>query len=338
MRQLAVRAADDNLTDRDRSDIQEQVKALLKEMNDRAEKTRYNGHKILSGDITDAIGERLATARVQTNSFLRDGTPLMEIGFGATASNATTYGAVCQGSYEVKLVFNTASTVGQVDAQIFWTDGGGAVQLITTLSDVSGGAKTVYTGGVLITVNDVSRYDTGLVAYAKTLTYVSAMAEDNALQFQTGSDEGEVFRVGIEKMTVDHLFRRDYYRGEGGTNADGSVFDPGFPTPYNVGDGGSISVATTLQAQDLIGQIDDALRIVGRANLKVGAFKNEFDRTLDQQRGNHTQMTGAFVLVNDADMARGATDVTKRTILLQTGMSMVAQANTSSQNILQLLR
>jgi flagellin len=121
-------------------------------------------------------------------------------------------------------------------------------------------------------------------------------------------------------------------------NADGSVFDPGFPTPYNVGDGGSISLATTLQAQDLIGQIDDALQIVGRSNLKVGAFKNEFDRTLDQQRANHTQMQNAFADINDADMAVEATIQSKRNILIQSGTAMVAQANQSSQFILQLLR
>jgi flagellin len=204
--------------------------------------------------------------------------------------------------------------------------------------DVSGSRVRYAAGGIILTVNTVSPYDAGLVGYAKTLTYVSATAEDNALQFQTGSDEGEVFRVGIQKMTVDMLFRRDYYRGEGGTNADGSPFDPGFPTPYSVGDGGSISIATTLQAQDLIGQIDDALQIAGRANLKVGAFKNEFDRTLDQQRANHTQMQNAFADINDADMAVEATIQSKRNILIQSGTAMVAQANQSSQFILQLLR
>jgi flagellin len=318
MRQLAVRASDDNFTNDDRAGMQEQIKALLKEINDRAEKTRYNGHRLLDGSISEAVDERRAAAEVQTNSFLRNGTHLLEIGFGATTSNATSFGAVCQGSYEVKLVFNTASNLGSVDAQVFWTDGGGAVQFVTTLSDVTGGGKTVYTGGVLITVNQVSRHDTGLVAYAKTLKYVSATSQDSALQFQVGSDEGEIFRVGIQALTVSGLFRNDFYRGEDTE--------------------GSISVATHLQAQDLIGQIDDALSIAGGAQVKVGSFKNALDRTLELQRANHTQMLGAFSNINDADMAIEATDQGKRNILIQSGTAMIAQANASAQFVLQLLR
>jgi len=206
----------------------------------------------------------------------------------------------------------------QVDAVVYWTDGGSAPSLIRTLYNVSGGAVGFETGGARITVNTVSQYDMGLAGYAKALTYVSATAQDSALQFQTGSDEGEVFRTGIEKMTVEWLFRSDHYQGE-------DILD-------------SISLASSLQAQDLIGQIDDALRIVGRANLKVGAFRNEFDRTLEAQRANHTQITSGFALINDADMAMEATHQSRRTILLQSATAMIAQANTSSQYVLQLLR
>jgi flagellin len=212
----------------------------------------------------------------------------------------------------------------QVDAVIYWSDGGKAPVIISTLEGVSKGSKTYEAGGIILTVNTVSREDTGLVAFAKTLTYVSATTQDNALQFQVDADQGEVFRVGIERMTVESLFRRDHYTGE--------------DAAYDVTLGGSISVATTLQAQDLIGQIDEALSIVGRANLNVGAFKNEFDRTLDLQRGRHTQMSNAYANINDADMAVEATNQSKRMILMQSATAMVAQSNTTSQFVLQLLR
>jgi flagellin-like hook-associated protein FlgL len=218
----------------------------------------------------------------------------------------------------------------QVDAVIYWTDGGKGPTIVSTLEGVSQGAKSYEAGGIILTVNTVTRHDVGMVAYTKTLTYVSATTEDNALQFQTGSDEGEVFRVGIQKLSVDKLFRRDHYQGDEDKYEKLEDYDPAA--------GGSISVATTLQAQDLIGQIDDALRLVGRSNVKVGAFKNEFDRTLEQQRSNHTQMANAYANINDADMAMEATNQSKRMILIQSATAMVAQANTTSQFVLQLMR
>jgi len=218
----------------------------------------------------------------------------------------------------------------QVDAVIYWTDGGKGPSIVSTLQGVSQEAKKYEAGGIILTVNTVTRHDVGLVAYTKALTYVSATTQDNALQFQTGSDEGEVFRVGIQKMSVEALFRRDHYTG------DEDKYEK-LPD-YDAAAGGSISVATTLQAQDLIGQIDDALRTVGRANVKVGAFKNEFDRTLDQQRSNHTQIANAYANINDADMAMEATNQSKRMILIQSSTAMVAQANTTSQYVLQLMR
>ncbi|MBN2713023.1 MAG: flagellin FliC, partial [Planctomycetes bacterium] len=41
--------------------------------------------------------------------------------------------------------------------------------------------------------------------------------------------------------------------------------------------------------------------------------------------------------IRDANMAEETTDFTKNQILMQAGTAMLAQANTASQNILQLL-
>jgi len=212
----------------------------------------------------------------------------------------------------------------QVDAVIYWSDGGSAPAIVSTLEGVSLKAKAYEAGGVILTVNTVTKEDIGVAAFAKTLTYVSVTTSDNAMQFQVDADQGEVFRMGISSMTVDTLFRRDHYQGE--------------DSSYDVAFGGSISVATSLQAQDLIGQIDEALAIVGESNVKVGAFKNEFDRTLDLQRAKHTQTANAYANINDADMAVEATSQSKRMILMQSSTAMIAQANTTSQYVLQLLR
>jgi len=51
-----------------------------------------------------------------------------------------------------------------------------------------------------------------------------------------------------------------------------------------------------------------------------------------------TSITGALSNLNDADMAKEATNQSKRSILVQSGTAMVAQANSQGQFLLQLLR
>jgi len=105
MRALAVRSADDNLTDDDRQRIQNQVKSLLREVNERAQRTTYNGKNLLDGSIADPHNARDGVGKLQSNSFLASGNTLLS-GVSTVGNAATTAGAISQGSYEVKLVFD----------------------------------------------------------------------------------------------------------------------------------------------------------------------------------------------------------------------------------------
>ncbi|MBM3461384.1 MAG: hypothetical protein FJX76_04720 [Armatimonadetes bacterium] len=105
MRALAVRAADDNLNDDDRFRIQQQVKGLLREINERAQRTIYNGHNLLNGSIADSHDARDGFTKIQTNSFLANSTKLIT-GSQTTGNSATTPNGISQGSYQVKLVYD----------------------------------------------------------------------------------------------------------------------------------------------------------------------------------------------------------------------------------------
>jgi len=213
------------------------------------------------------------------------------------------------------------TNVGEVSAVIYFSDGNGNTDVnpISTLTAVDQDAKTFSAGGVSFTVEKASTVDVGLTAYIKAYTYISATTDDRSLTFQVGPDEGNVTRVGISRMDSDTIFRRNAV--DGGTS---SYLD--------------IELTNELKAQDLIGQIDDALNFVGGENLKVGTFQNKFTRTLELARQQLTSITGALSNINDADMAKEATNQSKRSILVQSGTAMVAQANSQGQFLLQLLR
>ncbi len=213
--------------------------------------------------------------------------------------------------------------VGEVNAVVYFSDGSGATDLnpVSTLVGVDIASRSYSAGGISFTVHQASTIDAGLKSYIKAYTYVSAASDSRGLQFQVGADEGETTKVGISKMDVSTIFR----------------------LAANITDGGNysyldISVENQLRAQDLIGQIDDALNFVSSENLKVGQFQNSFTRWLDLQRQNMTSISGALSNLNDTDMAYEAMAQSKRTILIQSGTAMVAQANTQGQFLLQLLR
>ena len=98
------------------------------------------------------------------------------------------------------------------------------------------------------------------------------------------------------------------------------------------------SVATQIQAEDLIAQTDAALTVIGTANLNVGQFSNNIGRTLELQRANDTSITNAESNLMDTNMATEATALSKEQIIAQSAIAMQAQANLTNQFVLQLIR
>ncbi|MGC6417563.1 MAG: flagellin [Bradymonadia bacterium] len=72
MRELSVQSANDTNTDADRSSIQEEVDALISEMNRIAEKTTFNNQNILDGSFTGAKFHIGANARENLTISVKD--------------------------------------------------------------------------------------------------------------------------------------------------------------------------------------------------------------------------------------------------------------------------
>ncbi|WP_380176332.1 flagellin [Kineococcus sp. DHX-1] len=101
---------------------------------------------------------------------------------------------------------------------------------------------------------------------------------------------------------------------------------------------GSTSVATTAGAQTAIADVDNALKNVSAARATVGAIQNRFEKTIDNLNTAIQNITASNSAIRDTDMAAEMTKFTKNQVLAQAGTSMLAQANSSTQNILTLLR
>ena len=87
-----------------------------------------------------------------------------------------------------------------------------------------------------------------------------------------------------------------------------------------------------------IGEIDAAIDVVSAQRSTFGAIQNRLGYTLENAAIYQENLTASESRVRDVDMAREMVNFTKLQILQQAGTSMLAQANSSSQGVLSLLR
>ena len=100
----------------------------------------------------------------------------------------------------------------------------------------------------------------------------------------------------------------------------------------------STSVSSFSDARLTISACDDALSTIteGRANL--GAIQNRLEYTMKSLDISSENLSASESRIRDADMAKEMMTLTKTNVLSQAATSMLAQANQTPQNLLQLLR
>ncbi|MDR2900902.1 MAG: flagellin [Treponema sp.] len=103
------------------------------------------------------------------------------------------------------------------------------------------------------------------------------------------------------------------------------------------GDSGMITIATPEDANMAIGSVDSALRQVSKQRADLGAYQNRFETAAQGVSIAAENLQAAESRIRDADMASEMVEYTKNSILSQSGMAMLAQANTRSNAVLSLL-
>ena len=99
-----------------------------------------------------------------------------------------------------------------------------------------------------------------------------------------------------------------------------------------------ISLSTASKANAAIGVADDALRIISKQRADLGAYQNRLEHAIRGIMNGYENIQAAESRIRDTDMAEQMVSLTRFQILSQAGTSMLAQANTRPQNVLQLLR
>jgi flagellin len=136
----------------------------------------------------------------------------------------------------------------------------------------------------------------------------------NIMQFQVGANMDQSERVFIGTMTAQAL-GLEAAQGETGT----------------------VSISTVESANQAIGTVDSALRTVSKQRADLGAYQNRFEMASKGVAIAAENLQAAESRIRDVDMASEMVQYVKNQILMQSNTAMLAQANTKTQSVLQLL-
>ncbi len=100
----------------------------------------------------------------------------------------------------------------------------------------------------------------------------------------------------------------------------------------------ALDLATSANSQTAITSLDEAIEAVNDQRATVGALQNRLEFTSSNLMGSIQNNSASVSTIRDADFAAEAADLAKNQILVQSGTSMLAQANGLSQNVLALIR
>jgi len=134
------------------------------------------------------------------------------------------------------------------------------------------------------------------------------------MQFQVGANMDQNKQVFIGTMTAEALG----LKGAQGTAEMVTLEDPG-------------------KANQAIGRLDSALKIVSKQRADLGAYQNRFEMAAKGVSVASENLQAAESRIRDTDMAGEMVNYVKNQILDRAGSAMLAQANTRSNNVMALL-
>ncbi|MCW4456295.1 flagellin [Flavobacterium sp. MXW15] len=310
IRELSVQSANATNSESDRKALDAEVKQLVEEIDRVSRQTNFNGTTLLDGSFSGALFQVGADAgqTIGINSIVNART---------SAIGATVFAKDAEGT-----ALDTA-----------------AVAALTP--DADDPTKVVLAGG---TINDVTIGDLKLDASATGKEAASALQSAiNAKMDQTGVYARLDVNAAGDEFTVSLVAIK------GNTNiVTGGFGDSAFTDPDEIDlttaatfdrvHAEDLDITTVEGAQRALSIIDNALTSVNSSRAEMGAIQNRFTSTIANLSTTSENLSASRSRIRDTDYAKETAELTRTQILQQAGTAMLAQANTSTQNVLSLLQ
>ena len=320
MRNLAVQAASDTNGPQERADINVEIQQLKSDIDNISQRTTFNGLKLLTGSMV-----------TQVDTINSNATAGAAVGTGAITS-VSVAGAKAATTYTLS-ASTTANTLTLRDALTAGTGN-------TSTIDVSGGvnARSSVTLnfaslGVSLTVSNstgtaLSAADLETLA-AKTIATAAAGVGQTA-RLQTGAD------AGLSNQTSVALLNTQLALATAGTSmATLNTAIGAYDTAAQLGT--NPTGPSDDQATALITAIDAANDWISAQRASLGAAQNRLGYAAASLTTTSQNVSAANSQIRDVDVATETANMSKAQILMQAGVSVLAQANQVQQLALKLL-
>ncbi len=305
MRELAVQAANDTNNTTDRQQLQEEVNALIEEIDRIGNATEFNNMKLLNGES----GAKKLTGSIVNAANLQSITPKdlstfnLDNGTNVSVKQETTFTKDSDDKWDFTSITFTV-TVGATSQAVSFSESD--LSSGTTTKDVAVDGTTfevsVKDASALLALTDQDS-DIGAESAADTFTVTSS-----SLTFHIGANNAQNLKMSINDMRAEAL----------GVN--------------------TVDITTQTGADAAITTIQNAIDTVSTQRSKLGAAQNRLEHTIANLGTAAENLSAAESRIRDVDMAKEIMEFTKTSILTQAAQAMLAQANQQPQGVLQLLR
>ena len=376
-RELSVQSANDSNSSSDRSSLHAEVSSILSELDRLASTVQFNSRKLLDGTFKNAqfqVGAnayetvQFSITSVNTTDLgakVLQGDSVSSTALaGLTAASTVTVNGVAitvgkQSSIEgvIAAINNKAGETNATaikNAQTIVVDTG-----FTALG--AGNANTLSVNGVAITlssgnastisdlVDTINGFtnQTGVVASygVSTTTVTFTRSSGGTISFLEGTggnfigdtvanSTSRTFNAGFA-LSVD--LNKTLTVASSATGADlgfSTAITSVAATQKRVN---GLSIANVTGANDSIQTIDYALSQLSRVRGDIGAVQNRFISAISSLSVASENLSAARSRVRDADVAQETAELTRNQILIQAGVSVLAQANQLPSVALSLL-
>ena len=99
----------------------------------------------------------------------------------------------------------------------------------------------------------------------------------------------------------------------------------------------TVNLSSSTLAQSALTSIDNAITTVSQVRSRLGATQNRLGSALSNLQSSIENLSSAESQIRDVDFAAETAELSRNQILQQAGVSVLSQANTRSQGVLNLL-
>jgi flagellin len=315
MRELAVQMQNGIYTNKDRSNAQMEIKALLAEVDKIASNTQYNKVNLLDGTYDETIragNTNAETIRINIGSLKTADNAIIE----AHAVEKAVAGTVAANGTSSALNVTEATSV-VVDTSVFST----AFATVFNSDSLGTFSIAAHGGGV---PDDTAHFSID----AKTGKVTSVGALDREAP-SGGAASGHVYTFNVEYRI------RGVAAGSAASHVEEIALTVTDKANTQLDD---LKIETAADAGRAIETLDKALEEVSTAQAKLGASQNRLTHNIDNLSKGSMLTEQSVGRIMDADFAVETSELSKQQILSQAAMAMLAQANVSKQAVMALLR